>query len=290
MGLKGLRNQSDEPADLESEREALRRQRAEAAAELERLKRALAERVAQVQVRERDLADALARIEKREQKLASAEEKHTRLAAARLRLAEAKEAARTVKLPPVDASVESTQAAAAAEESARLAEQAQELDGRESALAEREAELAARRTELDAREQTVAEREASVESTQSPDPEPAPEPEPEPVAASAEELERIEAKLAELREAERAFARTQAELATRSDALAVREELVAAREQAVAAAESPTGTDLAELEARIRRLEQERGQAVEAPTFSGGLRALQERGLRGSSIPDEPLH
>jgi hypothetical protein len=107
---------------------------------------------------------------------------------------------------------------------------------------------------------------------------------------AAARLELIEAKLAELHEAEAAFARTQAELARRSDALAVREELVAARERAVAAAESSAGTDLAELEARIRRLEGSSPHEVEAQTFSAGLRALQERGLRSGRMPDEPLH
>ena len=43
------------------------------------------------------------------------------------------------------------------------------------------------------------------------------------------------------------------------------------------------------LEARIRRLEQRGHTTSEATqTFSAGLRALQQRGLRGT--PDEPLH
>ena len=92
MGLKGLLDRNDEPSDIESEREALLRQRAEAAAELETLKRTLSERVAAVQQRERELADALARVEKREQKLDTAAERGSRLESVRLRLAEAKEA------------------------------------------------------------------------------------------------------------------------------------------------------------------------------------------------------
>lgn len=285
MSLKGLRHRSDDLSDVESEREALRRQRAEAAAELETLKRTLAERVARVQDHERELAVALARVEKREQKLAAAETKQSRLASARLRLAEAKEA-RTVKLPPVDAAVDG-----AAAEAERLTAAAQALAQRETDLVERELGLDdraeaqnAREAELDAREATLS---ARVEAPTRPEPESEPEPS---AAAAAAELEQIEAKLAELHEAERAFARTQAELATRSDALAVREELVAAREQAVAAADSPTGTDLEALEARIRRLERQGLVAEEPQTFSAGLRALQERGLRTGPIPDEPLH
>ena len=62
MGLKG--RDRDQHSDVESEREALRRQRVAAASELAVLKRALSERVAQVQARERELTDALARVEK----------------------------------------------------------------------------------------------------------------------------------------------------------------------------------------------------------------------------------
>ena len=60
MGLKGPREPKDEHSDVESEREALRRQRVEAANELASLKQTLSERVSQVQQRERELADALA--------------------------------------------------------------------------------------------------------------------------------------------------------------------------------------------------------------------------------------
>ena len=61
MGLKGLLDRNEEPSDVESERDALRRQRAEVAAELETLKRTVSERVLAVQQRERELAEALAR-------------------------------------------------------------------------------------------------------------------------------------------------------------------------------------------------------------------------------------
>ena len=90
MGLKGLLDRNEEPSDVESEREALRRQRLEGAAELEALKRTLSERVAFVQQRERELAEAQARVDKREQKLVSADGRVSRLDSVRLRLAEAK--------------------------------------------------------------------------------------------------------------------------------------------------------------------------------------------------------
>ena len=90
MGLKGMRDRN-EPSDIESEREALRRQRAEVAAELETLKRTVSERVVAVQQRERELAEALARVEKREEKLAAAEARGSRFDSVRLKLAEAKE-------------------------------------------------------------------------------------------------------------------------------------------------------------------------------------------------------
>ena len=124
MGLKGPREHKDEPSDVESEREALRRQRVEAANELAALKQALSERVSQVQQRERELADALARVEKREQKLDATEERGSRLDSVRLRLAEAKEAR------------------------AALDERRAELDERERQLAAREAVLETSRGEI----------------------------------------------------------------------------------------------------------------------------------------------
>ena len=84
MGLKGLFG-SQGDSDIESEREALRRQRYEAAAELEHLKRTLSERVAHVQMRERELDQALERVGKQEAGGGA------RLAAVRARLAEARE-------------------------------------------------------------------------------------------------------------------------------------------------------------------------------------------------------
>ena len=108
-------------------------------------------------------------------------------------------------------------------------------------------------------------------------------------APPPDELERIEAKLTELREAEKAFLRTQYELAARSDALT--EQALPERERKLAAKEAPPPAPDLGFEARIRRLEQGgQTRAEEAQTFSSGLRALQARGLRGNRSPDEPLH
>ena len=160
----------------------------------------------------------------------------------------------------------------------KLAARAEELGQRETALAEREQELVARAAELDEREAVLAARPEEAEPVVGAGPVP-------------DELERIETKLAELRTAEQAFARTHAELAKRSDALAEQEAGLAARERALAAKEAPSGGDLDALEARIRRLEQGgRKREAEPQTFSAGLRALQERGLRSGRLPDEPLH
>lgn len=288
MGLKGLLDRNEEPSDVESEREALRRQRAEGAAELEALKRTLSERVAFVQQRERELAEAQARVDKREQKLVSADGRVSRLDSVRLRLAEAKatraapdaRAKESWQAPdelPAAASGPQTPGVASDQLDVReseLAARADELDQRETALAEREEVLTSRSAALDEREAAL---EAGNDKVKVP-------------ADATAELERIEEKLAELRDAEQAFARTHAELAKRSDALAEQEEALAKRERALAAKEAPpVGLDV--LEARIRRLEQGgRRREREPQTFSAGLRGLQERGLRGGQTSEEPLH
>ncbi len=120
MGLKGLLDRNEEPSDIESERDALRRQRAEAAAELETLKRTVSERVVAVQQRERELAEALTRVEKREEKLAAAEAKGSRLDSVRLKLAEAKETRGS--LDARRAELELREAAVAAREQALAAQ------------------------------------------------------------------------------------------------------------------------------------------------------------------------
>ena len=316
MGLKG-RDRKDEPFDVESEREALRRQRVEAANELASLKRALSERVSQVQERERELAEALARVEKREQKLDVTEERGSRLDLVRLRLAEAKESrtalderraeldARERELAAREAALETGTDEAAVVippspdpvASDELDARATALDAREAelgesetAIAERESELDARAAELEARTADLDAREHALHGAEL-EPPVVPAEVPAPAPAS-DELERIDAKLAELREAEQAFVRTQHELTARSDSLAEQEAALAERERALAAGETPVPSpDLELLEARIRRLEQGgRTRPEEAQTFSAGLRALQQRGLRGNHDPDEPLH
>lgn len=96
------------------------------------------------------------------------------------------------------------------------------------------------------------------------------------------ERERIEQRLADLREAERLFLRTQAELTTRSEAIAARERILATRERELGADDSRDHTELAELEARLRRLERSGGTqpADDATSFAGGLEALRRRGTR----------
>jgi len=316
MGFKSARGH-DEPSDAESELEALRRQRRDAETELAGLKRTLSERVAQVQQRERELAAALARVEKREQKLDLSEGRGSRLDSVRLRLAEAKEAragldARRRQLDEreealvageavvdgrgVDAVAPTEASAPTPTPTAEPVDSgAEELDTRVAALAdaarvlaEREGAVEARERELHTREAELAEREQALVVEAAPVPADEPQPTAHPV-----ETARVEAKLAELRDAEAAFARTQHELAARSEALSEREAELAARERALEERAAPEATaDIDALEARIRRLEQGKSQTrgTEQPTFSSGLRALQERGLRGRPEPDEPLH
>jgi chromosome segregation ATPase len=94
-------------------------------------------------------------------------------------------------------------------------------------------------------------------------------------------LAEIETRLAELREAEKAFLRTHDELAARSEAVTMREELVAQRERELQDRESGWGSaDLTELEARLRRLESQRTTA-QPQGFTGGIRKLQEGGRGG---------
>ncbi|MEO5575314.1 MAG: hypothetical protein ABIR67_02915 [Gaiellaceae bacterium] len=296
MGTKGLRGRNEDPSDVESERDALRRQRVEAAAELGVLKQTLSERVAQVQQRERELADALARVEKREQKLDAAATRGSRLDAVRLRLAEAKQSRATPADSVDSARVDSTQAPAPAAAPVELDARTLQLDVRETeladeakALAERESELETRKTELEARAAELTEHERSIETREE---ESVDSPQSPEAARDPDEFVQIEEKLAELGDAEQAFARTQHELAARSEALAEREAELTARERALAEREAPEPTpDLEALESRIRRLEQGgRGRPAEQPTFSAGLRTLETRGLRGGRDPDEPLH
>jgi DNA repair exonuclease SbcCD ATPase subunit len=131
-------------------------------------------------------------------------------------------------------------------------------------------EIARRLAELAERERALAAREAL----------------PLPPAPAAEQAAHIEARLAELREAERVFTRTQEELAVRSDALSARERLVADRERDLDELEDkaglgPTRSELAELESRLRRLESTgRASSDDTQSFAGGLETLRRRGTK----------
>ena len=99
------------------------------------------------------------------------------------------------------------------------------------------------------------------------------------LAPPVSETDRIEQRLADLRDAEKLFLRTQAELASRSEEVAARERLVAGRERA-----GDTGhqdrAELTELEARLRRLERAGSPAAseDKASFAGGLESLRRRG------------
>ena len=101
-----------------------------------------------------------------------------------------------------------------------------------------------------------------------------------------ERLVHIEERIAALHEAEKAFARTQAELAARSADLAAREAALAenARLGLVDAGPViPSRAEMDELDERLRRLERETREATREDGFGETLRALENRGLRGSS-------
>jgi hypothetical protein len=139
-----------------------------------------------------------------------------------------------------------------------LAAHAQELNKREADLVARERALVKLETDLARR--------AAGEAV---DPE--------------ERLAQIEVRLKTLQEAEKAFARTQAELAAKSDELTQREaefaERIAAGD-APAAASGLSRAELTDLEDRLQRLEREtRDNSIER-SFGDGLRRLEQRGLK----------
>jgi chromosome segregation ATPase len=135
-------------------------------------------------------------------------------------------------------------------------------------LTRRERDLEARESVLFKMESDLARRAASAAET------------PE------ERLQHIEERLAGLHEAEKAFARTQAELAARSADLASREKALA--ENAIAGALDagpvvPSRAEMDELDERLRRLERETREATKEHGFGDSLRALEHRGLRGTT-------
>jgi hypothetical protein len=140
-----------------------------------------------------------------------------------------------------------------------LAARAQELNRREGELASRERRIAREETEL-ARKTGALDTEAR--------------------------LAQIEARLAALQEAEKAFARTQTELAAQSEDLARREKILLEQIRSGAVDAAKVGgtsvmsrAELAELDERLSRLEQQTRTASEDRTFSDGLRTLERRGF-----------
>lgn len=134
-------------------------------------------------------------------------------------------------------------------------------------------ELNKREKELEARESSLLKAEADLTRRTA-------------TAETPEErLAHIEERMAALQEAEKAFARTQAELAARSESLAGREAALAAHELAAPSLGSPAipnRAELAEIDERLRRLERETRDATAPRGFGDDLRALEQRGLRGT--------
>jgi hypothetical protein len=147
---------------------------------------------------------------------------------------------------------------------------------REQAVAQRERAVAAAEAELAARSRQL-ELDPADAVTMVGAPAPAIE---APTEPDAERLAQIEARLAELRDAEKLFLRTRAELAARSEAVAARERLVAQKERELDDREDGVGQwaspGLTEMEARLRRLEQQQDPSEQTIGFSGGLRKLQQ--------------
>jgi hypothetical protein len=156
--------------------------------------------------------------------------------------------------------------------------------GADEALAHAQVGLAARAQELNRRENELALRERALVREEAELARKAGAPDAE------ARLAQIEARLTGLQEAEKAFARTQAELAAQSDDLARREaallEAGRALEQAggKAPGESSAGmnrAELAELDERLRRLEQQTREASTERSYGDGLLTLERRGVDG---------
>jgi hypothetical protein len=252
----------EEPS-IEEERQALRAQHAA----LEDLKRQLAERVDAVRERELELHHVLAEAGS----------------------GRPRESQPVLPSPPSRAPAAADDEEEGTGEDALAAKRREEaLTAREQALAEREARALEQERALDRRAQELAAA-AKVQQAASGQAPPAPRVDEARPEEDAERLARIEARLEELREAEKLFLRTRDELAARSEAVAARERLVAQKERELDEQEdaSPWATaELSEVEARLRRLEQQQAQLPpEQPAgFSGGLRKLQQ----GTTKPPRP--
>ena len=193
--------------------------------------------------------------------------------------------------PPVEDEREALrrQRAAAAEELERLK---RELAERVAAVREKEQQLdqalgrggraatepGSHAQELARREAALGERERAFAARAALPPSP---------TSASEQAAHVEARLAELREAERVFLRTQEELAARSEALSARERLVADRERELDEHEDraglgPTRSELSELESRLRRLESSgrTPSPEDTQSFAAGLETLRRRGTK----------
>jgi hypothetical protein len=152
--------------------------------------------------------------------------------------------------------------------------------GADDALAHAQVGLAARAQELTRREKELIARERALVKLET---EMAQRAAGEP-PTSEERLAQIEARLAALQEAEKSFARTQAELAAQSDELTRREAALVESERSGQPSGGGAGlsrAELDELDERLSRLERETRDASER-TFGDGLRKLERKGLRGS--------
>ena len=151
---------------------------------------------------------------------------------------------------------------------------AQALAHAQTGLAAHAHELARRERELQSRESLLFKMEADLTRR---------------AAAAAEtpeeRLEHIEKRLATLHEAEKAFARTQGELAARSADLSNRAAALADIERSGivdgGGPTIPSRAELAELDERLRRLERETRDATASSSFGETLRSLEQQGLRG---------
>ena len=208
-------------------------------AALEDLKRELAERIGAVREREVELHHALADVDP-----------------------SAPRPAAPVLPGPVARDAE----ADTGEDALEAARREKDLADRERSLAEREAALVARAREIEAERERAAQAAAAAPAT-TPD---------------EARLAQIEARLAELRDAEKLFLRTRDELSARSEAVAARERLVSQRERELDGREDAEGDrattpGFTEMEARLRRLEQQQQDPREQTLgFSGGLKKLEQ--------------
>ena len=248
-----------EPTTIEDERDALRAQHAA----LEDLKRQLAERVDAVRARELELRDALAEAVGSRPKRPPAAAPLPAvpvLAGTEADTGERRPRGRTPRTRAPGARAGDRAAGGP------LAERQHELELRAT---QDRALLAERERELELRAEQIAAREPAHFRTP-PDREPGPD---------AARLAQIEARLAELRDAESLFLRTRDELAARSEAVAARERLVAQKERELDDREDLKGEwaprELTEMEARLSRLEQQQ-PGEQTLGFSGGLRKLQQ--------------